>query len=465
MMRFLEKYYQKVVVGLFCVGIILYGLGLSKTLIPTQTLFDIIGVLTLFYVYRRFSLYDITQIRYIVLCLAIVLVCALLTIFDTRLGFSISEKLKTINTHTISPILFFLIAYLYALYASERSIRFLFFVFAFAALACVGSTLYLWFESGFQAQLITPWYFDYVVMPNVWLLGASAVCIVGCVYAKSYVRFLSILGLCLCGMAIVANGERSFLLAFLGMCVCSVFVLRYRYKIYITSSLLVALVPLCYGVYLYTASLSDRYNFAHLLDNILVVWDTKPIEMGQFDVGCFAQHAMCSKESLAKGKNNISIEHSSLARIAMYKSALHLIMHEPFRPHIIGSWNIGPYLYAFYDAHDPYRVYLDTSVTRLGIDLYGYPHIHSTPISLSIEYGVCGFLAIAIFVFLIAFRGFMASKQYRFLGSVVVLLIIGMCIQTQFDVMYSVNLRVLMLFFGLFIGYMLARDREAHTTL
>lgn len=107
-MRFLEKYYQKVVVGLFCVGIILYGLGLSKTLIPTQTLFDIIGVLTLFYVYRRFSLYDITQIRYIVLCLAIVLVCALLTIFDTRLGFSISEKLKTINTHTISPILFFL---------------------------------------------------------------------------------------------------------------------------------------------------------------------------------------------------------------------------------------------------------------------------------------------------------------------------------------------------------------------
>lgn len=41
MMRFLEKYYQKVVVGLFCVGIILYGLGLSKTLIPTQTLFDI----------------------------------------------------------------------------------------------------------------------------------------------------------------------------------------------------------------------------------------------------------------------------------------------------------------------------------------------------------------------------------------------------------------------------------------
>ena len=59
----------------------------------------------------------------------------------------------------------------------------------------------------------------------------------------------------------------------------------------------------------------------------------------------------------------------------------------------------------------------------------------------------------------------MASKQYRFLGSVVVLLIIGMCIQTQFDVMYSVNLRVLMLFFGLFIGYMLARDREAHTTL
>lgn len=126
MMRFLEKYYQKVVVGLFCVGIILYGLGLSKTLIPTQTLFDIIGILTLFYVHRRFSLYDITQIRYIVLCLAIVLVCALLTIFDTRLGFSISEKLKTINTHTISPILFFLIAYLYALYASERSIRFLF---------------------------------------------------------------------------------------------------------------------------------------------------------------------------------------------------------------------------------------------------------------------------------------------------------------------------------------------------
>ena len=322
---------------------------------------------------------------------------------------------------------------------------------------CVIASVCVWLGSGFETHNV-PLYFDYLVMLNVWLLGAVAVCLVGLVYPKRAVRILSFVGLCLCVLAVISNGERSFLLALIGMCIAGLFVLRYQYKRYIVGSFLLAFVPLCYGVYLYTATLSDRYNFAHLADNIIAVWNTNPIEMGQYDVGCFGKYLVCSQESLERGKNDISIEHSSLARIAMYKSALHLIMQEPLKPRIIGSWNVGTYLYAYYAKDNPYRVYIDT-FTHNGRDgVYGYSHIHSTPVSLGVEYGLLGLLAIAAFIGLIGIKGLRASK-YSLLGSVVALFVVGMCIQTQFDVMYGINLRPLMLFFGLFMGYVVVRKR------
>ncbi|WP_104744063.1 O-antigen ligase family protein [Helicobacter cinaedi] len=456
-MEFIKKYNQELTLGLFCVGIVLYGLGLSGfgKSFNTQTLFHIVAFLVLVFGYKKIHWRDILQIRSIALCLFIVLLCGLLTLFDTRMGLTFSQKLKTINTHTINTILFFFIAYFYALYAEIKYIRFLLCIFALMCAICVIASVCVWLGSGFETHNV-PLYFDYLVMLNVWLLGAVAVCLVGLVYPKRAVRILSFVGLCLCVLAIISNGERSFLLALIGMCMAGLFVLRYQYKRYIVGSFLLAFVPLCYGVYLYTATLSDRYNFAHLADNIIAVWNTNPIEMGQYDVGCFGKYLVCSQESLERGKNDISIEHSSLARIAMYKSALHLIMQEPLKPRIIGSWNVGTYLYAYYAKDNPYRVYIDT-FTHNGRDgVYGYSHIHSTPVSLGVEYGLLGLLAIAAFIGLIGIKGLRASK-YSLLGSVVALFVVGMCIQTQFDVMYGINLRPLMLFFGLFMGYVVAR--------
>nr|WP_317404473.1 O-antigen ligase family protein [uncultured Helicobacter sp.] len=456
-MKFIKKYNQELTLGLFCVGIILYGLGLSGVgkSFNTQTLFHIVAFFVLMFGYKKIYWRDILQIRYIALSLLIILLCGLLTLFDTRMGLTFAQKLKTINTHTINTILFFFIAYFYALYAEVKHTRFLFYIFTLMCAICVIASVYLWVDNSFETHNV-PLYFDYLVMLNVWLLGAVAVCLAGLVYRKIAVKLLSFVGLCLCVFAIISNGERSFLLALIGMCIAGLFVLRYQYKRYIVGSFLLTFVPLCYGVYLYTATLSDRYNFAHIADNIIAVWNTNPIEMGQYDTSCFGGYMVCSKESLQNGKNDISIEHSSLARIAMYKSALYLIVQEPFKPHVIGSWNIGTYLHTYYAKDDPYRVYLDVSMHNGGDGLYGYPHIHSTPISLSIEYGLLGFLAIAVFVGLIGIKGLQDSK-YPLLGSVVVLFVIGMCIQTQFDVMYSVNLRPLMLFFGLFMGYIVVR--------
>lgn len=464
-MGFVKKYNQDITLGLFCVGIVLYGLGLSGVgkSFNTQTLFHIVAFFVLLFGYKKIYWRDILQIRYIALSLLIVLLCGLLTLFDTRMGLTFSQKLKTINTHTINTILFFFIAYFYGLYAKVKYARFLFYIFALMCAICVVASVYLWILNDFVTHKV-PLYFDYIVMPNVWLLGAIAICLVGFMHTRISVKILSFMGLCLCVFAIISNGERSFLLAFIGMSVASLFVLYYKYKHYVVGGFFIVLVPLCCSVYSYTATLSDRYNFAHLVDNAVLVWNTKPIEMGQYDVGCFNGHLMCSQESLKLGRNDVSIEHSSLARIAMYKSAIHLILQEPFKPRVIGSWNIGGYLHTYYAKDNPYRVYLDVSMHSGDNGLYGYPHIHSTPLSLSVEYGMFGFLAIIVFVGLILVQGLRAQKQLPLLGSVVVLFIIGMCIQTQFDVMYSINLRPLMLFFGLFMGYMVMRTRGENPT-
>lgn len=77
------------------------------------------------------------------------------------------------------------------------------------------ATIYVWVSNHFQTHM-TPLFFFHIIALNVWLLGASAICVVGMATTHNIkIKLLFALGLLFCFMAIIGNGERSFLLGFL----------------------------------------------------------------------------------------------------------------------------------------------------------------------------------------------------------------------------------------------------------
>ena len=461
LVNFIILYNQEITFVLFCVGIIFYGLGGSiGKIFNAQTFFHIGGLIFFICNYKKLSLSDLKNIKIPLICFSLVLLLGLCTLFDTVTPNTISQMFKKINSHILGWIILFFIMFFYAIHTSKDKVNILLLLFGLMCAVDVAATIYVWVSNNFQTHM-TPLFFFHIIALNVWLLGASAICVAGMATMQNVrIKLLFVLGLLLCFMAIIGNGERSFLLGFFALLLSPFFIWHYKYKIYIVFLILLISIPSIYGIYTYSKTLSDRYNFGHVIDNVSIIWQSTPLEMGQYDAYCFddgQEWLQCSSQSLALGKNKITLEHSAITRLAMYKSALHLIVKEPFKPHIAGATSVGEYLRSYYDKDNPYRIYIDTSVYSKAENVYGFEHIHSTPLSIFLEYGVFGFLTIVFFNFYIFYIALKASyrethTQLSFVSKCVSIFLIGLWVQVQFDVMHPVMLKSFFLFFALYFA-------------
>lgn len=461
-LKHIKTYNQEITFILFCIGIVFYGIGGSiGKILSAQTFFHIGGLIFFIYNYKKISWSDLSNIKLPLICFAIVLLLGFFTLFDIIPPFTPSMLLKRINTHLLGWIALFFIMFFYIIHTSRKRAYILLLLFALMCGFDVIATICVWVFNHFKTHQ-TPLFFFHIIALNLWLLGASAICVTGIAMAQK-VRFklLFLIGLAFCFMAILGNGERSFLLGFIAVLLSPFFIWRYPYKIYIVFAILLAAIPLVYGIYTYSKTLSERYNFGHMADYISTIWQSPPIEMGQYDTNCFdakQKWLECSSQSLALGKNNITLEHSALTRLAMYKSGLHLVASEPFKPHIAGATSVGEYLKAYYDIDNPYRIYINNSVYDKKDHIYGFGHIHSTPLSFSIEYGIFGLLAIVIFqlyVFYIALKTSNNTNTHthlRFVSKCITIFLVGLWVQVQFDVMHPSMNKTFFLFISLYFA-------------
>lgn len=456
-MEFIKKYNQEITLGLFCVGMFFYALGLSgfgKSL-KLQTFFHIGGLLFIVCNYHLFSkkLWRILSVP--IFCFTIVCLLGLLTIFDDVWARQVSVVLKSVNQHIVSYFILFVLMFFFGIYGRIKYVFFFLGIFALLCILEVSSTLYLGVKNGFfNTAANTPFFFKAVFTYNIWLIAPVAMSLSGMfVFKKMFYKILSCLGLVLSFFAMLSNGERSFLVAFIGMLFVPFFAWRYRHKFKIV------LLALCSGIvfvisfYQVSKSFSDRYNFSHMVDNFVVVWNTKPIEMGQYDKACFSQYIQCPPESLALGQNEITWEHSSLSRINMTKSTLLAVADSPFKPHIVGVFQIGEYLWRYYSVTN----YENRSYINFDNGFNGYNSPHNFAVSLLFSYGVVGFVCIIIFQFFLFYSGYRCVRdrkdwQRLFWGLSLIVFVCGICIQSFFDVLYGNILQCIFIWCGVIAG-------------
>ena len=446
---------QILVLLLFCAGMLLYALGLASLskVLQTQSFFHIGGLLFVLAFWKKFSKQDLKFLRIPFLCFAVVICLGLLTYFNPIMPRTFSEVFRSVNTHILGYFILFTLSFLFAFYV-QRALVAVF--FGFIALLCIieiVQTINITQETqGFRR---VPFYFKEVFTYNLWLLLPSAVCISGAfVFKNWWVRILFLSGLYPCLEAMLANGERSFLVALVGMFIAPFIFYTYRFKIFVLATLFVAMgVGGIFG-YHYSKNLPDRYNFAHMIDNFSEVWNTQPSEMGKYDAWCFSG-LKCTNESTKDGIASFTWEHSSLARIAMTKSTLLAVLDNPLKPHIVGVFEIGQYLRHYYELKNPEnRVYMSIS----GDSFNGYNAPHNFIISLILSYGILGFLAIVVFVGLLfkKIRDFSTTSRYaldRLIGLSCCVLLCGISVQCLFDSIYGVILQPFFVVIGLVYGY------------
>ncbi|WP_394986016.1 O-antigen ligase family protein [uncultured Helicobacter sp.] len=478
---------QEIVLVIFCVGIFLYGIGLGNIKpegfkgFYVQTLFHIGGALFVFLNYKTLHFRELKALVLPLGCFVVVIVLGILTMFDTILPQTPSKILKEINTHLLSYMILFLLVCLYAMSAPRRNVIVLCCVFVVMCAAVALASLYIsgvsLLESGRLRVFVVPFFFFHVVADSIWLFGLSAVGIAGVfvcqrLFARLVFALIAILGL----LAILVNGERAILLAFVAMVFGAMCIWHYRYKLAILCGIALLCIPLGFGVYHYTKTLPERHNFAHMLDNFWAVWQTPPIQMGKYDKLCFNGRFECAEQSTQNGKAEFSWEHSSLARLALYKSALHLIAKEPFTPHLPTMNRNGMYLSAYYGKDDPYRFYvtqkIGTEFLSEQYHFYGYYHIHSVVLSLLLSFGVIGFVAVCAFQAFLFYQGFRSlsvlqtqahtpsNTWVRILIFAFMLVFVGIGVHLCFDVAHPIILQPLFILYGLFVGLCLNVSKE-----
>ncbi len=450
-MGFIKKYNQEITLGLFCVGIVLYGLGLSGfgKSFSTQTFFHIGGLLFVIYNYRLFSK-SVWRILAIPIVIGVFLtILSFFYLFDEIQKVTFFAVIKDIQSSVVRYGLLFLSTFFFVLYASKRLVLFLCFFIYFICMIDIVGIVYMWIV--FEENVI--FFFGAIFVYNIWLILPIAMNIAGIWWAKGRVKFVFFLGLTLSAYAMVIVAERSIMLATLIMLLAPFFVWHYKYKSQILLAVLFGGILLMVGFYHISKDLSGRYNFAHMIDNFTTIWNAKPIEMGQYDMICFGNGwFQCAPESLALGKNELTWEHSSLSRIAMGKSALLAVRDNFFKPHFTSLTTTGLYLHKYYEMHTrDNRVYCGEEQ-----GWNGYSHIHSTWIGLLLAYGILGFSAICFFVFFLLYssmRQFKSlDKMCRNTSLAMFLMVCGICMQSFFDNIYTVTMQPLWIFFGVLVG-------------
>lgn len=470
-MYLLKKYNEEIALILFCIGMLCYALGLSSfsKLGGTQSFFHIGAFLFIICNYKRFSKRALYILIIPIATFLIVCILGMLTYFDEVLARPFSVVVSSVNQHIIGFFALFILLFFYGLYAKQKNVKFFLFFFILLCAFEVATMFYLGFMRGGFRHHITPFWFKAVFTYNIWLLAPAAMCLAAMIFLHR--KLFALLGLIFVLLAILANGERSFLVAF----VCMIFIaalsvpyiVHYKYKTPLFVGIVCMAILFVAGFYRISSSFSDRYNFAHMVDNFIHVWETPPIEMGQYDVGCFAKRAwiVCAPESIALGKSEITWEHSSLSRINMGKSTLLAFLDEPFKPHVVGVFQIGEYLWQYYNLKNhENRSYIVGSIDGDLTNLNGYNQPHNFVVSILFCYGLIGFICIVVFQGFLLYSGWRGIQKddrlMQFFGGVLLLLVCGICIQGLFDVFYHSILQTLFVFYGIVTGLMWRNKNE-----
>lgn len=477
-MKLLRHYNQELALIFFCIGLLFYALGISYVFQNTfhaQNFFYLGAIVFIFYNYRAFSRRAFQILLIPIICFALISLLGFLTYFDEVLPQKFSVIFKALNSNVFKLFWLFVIFVLYGLYARGRNVKFFLSFFAFLCALEVCATLYISFKNNFTSFDNVPFYFEAIYLYNLWLIAPAGLCMAGVLTFRGWWRKIACIGaLGIVLLAMVGNGERSFLVGFVGMsCIAgilSVLISKYRHKLALLCSIFLVFVFLLAGLYQGSKSLSERYNFAHMLDSFLIVWNTPPVEMGQYDKACFNKNQkwlICAPESLEKGKNELSWDHSALARVNMGRSALLAFLDEPFKPHIIGTFQVNYYLWHYYQLKNPQNRSYITNPNESNKQVNGYAHPHSLSIALLFGYGLIGFACIVIFwLFLIyrAYRGAQSVDSWRsFWGVALFLCACGLGIQSFFDLIYNVILQPTFVFFGILIGLGWRDEDPSHT--
>lgn len=467
-MQFVKKYNQEIALALFCVGMFCYALGLSSfgKSLKVQTLFHVGGALFILCNLTFFSKRLWKGLTIPIACFTIVCVLGLLTFFDDVWVRPTSVFLKAVNQHIIAYFALFVLMFVFGMYAKRKYVSAFLICFAILCAMELVAMLYLGFTRGFLKSSNTPFFFQAVFTYNIWLLAPAAMSLAGIfAFQKKLYKLLALLALLASVVAMFANGERSFLVACIAMVFVPFFVWHYKYKFKIIFCVICAGFIALASFYEISKTLPVRYNFAHVVDNFLLVWNTKPSAMGQYDNVCFDPKSgfECTPESLVNGKNEIVWEHSALARLNMTKSTLLAVMDSPFKPHLVGVFQIGEYLFHYYSRTN----WENRSYINFASGSNGYNSPHNFAVSMLFCYGVIGFLSIVVFQGFLIRSGYRSIKQGgegygTFWGLSLIIFVCGICVQSFFDVLYTNILQCIFIWCGVLAGLGWRDETSSH---
>lgn len=442
---------------LFIVSIIFYAIGDPQVLghFKAQGYLQIGAAIFIICNFKKFSIEDVKFLSFPFFCFLIVAFLGLLTYFDEILPSSFSTVLKSINTHIIFYFIVFVLCYLYAKYS--RYAKFVIYAFILACVVNVLTTAIIGIYTG--AKHTKVFYFFHVFTYNIWLLAPMAFSLAGLwIFKSKKLKLFFVLCVAITLVAMLKNGERSFLVAVFPMVFVPFIICKYRFKKVTLLALPIVIILSFFGIYEGTKNLPLRHNFAFMIDNFYEVMSLPPSQMGQHDAICFPKPEAkkkykCANESLELGKSEVIWEHSSLARMAMSKSTFLAFLDEPFTPHLMFIFDIGKYLYQYYQIYNPQnRVYVS-----INENMNGYNSPHNFAVSLLFCYGIIGFLAIIFFlafIFKNSYSSIAKTQNFtRFLSLSLCIFIIGICTQSVFDAIYPIILQSIFIMFGLIIGF------------
>ena len=457
----ISRYYEEIVLALFCVGLGLYAIGLDNMSMHfrAQSFFHIGGLVYILVGFRQFGREDLRALRVVLISFGVVIVLGLLSYCDEIMPMKFSKVLNAVNTHIVNYLVLFVVMFLYARHAKRRNVMAFFVIFALMCAINVGATLIESWRYDFGRSHNVPFFFKAVFTYNIWLIAPMALCISGMVACRHIgCKIACAVGIIIVCAAMMANGERSFLVASFVMVFVPFIVWHYRGKTLplVFGIGLVAMV----GAYHYTKGLSDRYNFAHMIDNFWEVVRTPVVEMGKYDELCFSGQFVCTEQSTQNGRADFSWEHSSLMRIAMSKSTFEAFWDAPWTPRVVGVFQIGEYLWRYYEANEHRahnRVYMSVNPHT-----NGYNHPHNFVVSVLFCYGIVGFVAIAGFVGFVLYTTHgcydTRDRGRAFVALWAFVCLVGICVQGFFDAFYPNILAVLFVFIGGVVGLCCARD-------
>ena len=457
-MNFLKKYNEEITLILLLFGLFLYALGLHalKGLPTPQTFFYLGGIIFFIYNRKYFSLKeDFKNLLIPLICMLILILLGITTIFDTTMPPKIINLLKDIRSHIFNYFILLFIFYFFIKYIRSKFLFYFFIFFGFLFLLNTSAMMFLGFKNGlyhisFHQNI--PFFFKAIFTYNIWIITPITAALSGLVIFKKLRILFFILFACSI-FALFANGERSFFVALLVMVLAVFIFCKYKYKIQILLVLFLLSFPLSYAIYNYSKNLPQRYNVSNMIDNFLVVALTPVVEMGKYDEFCFNGTLNCDYESIKEGKSPITWEHSSLARIAMSKSTFLAFLDNPFRATTMNTFGIGEYLYKYYEENDS----KNKGYASLEPNMNLYIHPHNFVFSLLFSYGIFGFSAIAFLFINIMQKAYYLYLKHgniyiRFISLSLFLCFIGILFQSLFDAIYPVILRMLFVLFGIIFG-------------